>query len=62
MDLYKYISNDTFRKVRKDDDTLGEELHFELDANGKVVRLLISRPLKSQFKVERSKKNFVFGF
>ena len=39
MTLFKYISNDTFRRVRKDDDSLGEELRFERDANGKVVRM-----------------------
>jgi CubicO group peptidase (beta-lactamase class C family) len=40
MQLYKYISKDTFRKVRKDDESLGEELRFERDANGKVVRMI----------------------
>ncbi len=39
MQLFKYISNDTFRRVRKDDDSLGEELRFERDASGKVVRM-----------------------
>ncbi len=39
MSLYKYISNDTFRRVRKDDDNLGEELRFERDANGKVIKM-----------------------
>jgi len=39
MSLYKYISNDTFRRVRKDDDSLGEELRFERDANGKVIKM-----------------------
>ena len=33
---YKYISKDIFRKIRKDDNTLGEELIFERDENGKV--------------------------
>ncbi len=33
---YKYISKDIFRKIRQDDNTLGEELIFERDENGKV--------------------------
>ena len=33
---YKYIKKDTFRKIRKDDKTLGEELIFERDENGKI--------------------------
>ena len=39
MILFKYVSNDTFRRVRKDDDSLAEELRFERDANGKVIRM-----------------------
>ncbi len=39
MRLFKYISDDTFRRVRKDDESLGEELRFERDAGGKVVRM-----------------------
>lgn len=41
MDLFKYVSNDTFRRVRKDDGSLDDELRFERDANGKVVRIVI---------------------
>jgi len=33
---YKYIKKDTFRKIRKDDKTLGEELIFERNENGKI--------------------------
>ena len=33
---YKYIKKDTFRRIRPDDKTLGEELIFERDENGKV--------------------------
>jgi len=40
MQLFKYVGKDNFRRVRKDDNTLGEELRFERDSNGKVVRLL----------------------
>ncbi len=36
---YKYIKKDTFRKVRSDDETPGEELTFERDENGKVKNL-----------------------
>jgi hypothetical protein len=50
MELYKYISTDTFRRVRKDDDSLGEELRFERDGNGKVVRLLISNNFENKLK------------
>jgi CubicO group peptidase (beta-lactamase class C family) len=38
MTFYKHIEGDTFRRVRKND-ALGEELVFERDANGKVVKL-----------------------
>jgi CubicO group peptidase (beta-lactamase class C family) len=40
IELFKYIGKDTFRRVRKDDEGLGEELRFERDANGKVIRML----------------------
>jgi CubicO group peptidase (beta-lactamase class C family) len=33
---YKYISKDTFRRIRPDDNTLGEELKFERDGNGNI--------------------------
>ncbi|MFI5152510.1 MAG: serine hydrolase [Chitinophagales bacterium] len=36
--LYKHISGDVFRRVRKDD-TLGEELRFEKDQQGKTIRM-----------------------
>jgi len=36
--FYKHISGDVFRRVRKDD-TLGEELRFEKDQQGKVIRM-----------------------
>jgi len=38
MSLLKHISSDTFRRIRSDD-TLGEEIRFERDSNGKVVRV-----------------------
>ena len=50
MQLYKYISNDTFRRVRKDDDSLGEELKFERDASGKVVRMLHNYNFENKLK------------
>ena len=34
----KHVEGNTFRRIR-DDDTLGEEIVFELDANGDVVRM-----------------------
>ena len=33
---YKYIKKDTFRRIRKDDQALGEELIFERDETGKI--------------------------
>jgi CubicO group peptidase (beta-lactamase class C family) len=36
---YKYIKKDTFRKIREDDKTLGEELVFERDENGKIKNI-----------------------
>ena len=37
MSLYKHIKDDTFRRIRSDD-TLGEEMIFERDESGKVIR------------------------
>jgi len=37
MTLFKQVSGDVFRRVRSDD-TLGEELRFERDASGRVIR------------------------
>ncbi len=39
MQLFKYVDTNSFRRMRKDEDILGEELRFERDANGKVLRL-----------------------
>jgi len=36
---YLYIKKDTFRRIRADDKTLGEELIFERDKNGKIKSL-----------------------
>ena len=38
MTLFKPVGKDIFRRVRSDD-TLGEELRFERDASGKVLRM-----------------------
>ncbi|GAG01267.1 unnamed protein product, partial [marine sediment metagenome] len=38
LTLLKHIEGDTFRRLRKDE-TLGEEVKFERDKNGKVVRM-----------------------
>jgi hypothetical protein len=38
LTLLKHIEGDTFRRLRKDE-TLGEEVVFERDKTGKVVRL-----------------------
>jgi CubicO group peptidase (beta-lactamase class C family) len=37
---YKYIRKDHFRRVRPDDQTLGEELMFERDEKGRIKRFL----------------------
>lgn len=39
MTFYKHIEDDTFRRVR-DDDELGETLTFERDKNGKIVHYI----------------------
>ena len=38
LTLLKHIRGDTFRRIRKDK-TLGEEVIFERDESGKVVRM-----------------------
>ena len=38
MTLLKHIEGDTFRRLRKDE-TLGEEVVFERDETGKVIRM-----------------------
>lgn len=35
---YRYVAGNTFRRIRKDD-TLGEELRFDMGANGRAVRV-----------------------
>jgi CubicO group peptidase (beta-lactamase class C family) len=50
MQLFKYMGNDSFRRIRKDEDMLGEELRFERDARGKVVRLLQHDNFKEKLK------------
>ncbi len=40
LTFYKHIEDDTFRRIRKNDE-LGEELVFERDENGKVFRYKI---------------------
>ena len=37
MTFYKHMANDTFRRIR-DDDELGETLVFERDKNGKIIQ------------------------
>lgn len=39
LTLFKHIEGDTFRRIR-DDETLGEELVFERDKSGKVIRFV----------------------
>ncbi len=36
---YQYVKKDTFRRIRTDDKTLGEELIFERDKNGQIKSL-----------------------
>jgi CubicO group peptidase (beta-lactamase class C family) len=50
MQLFKYMGGDSFRRIRKDEDMLGEELRFERDASGKVVRLLQHDNFKVKLK------------
>jgi len=50
MQQYKYTGKDTFRRIRKDDGSLGEELRFERDINGKVVRLINNSNFENKLK------------
>jgi len=50
MQQYKYVAKDTFRRLRKDDGSLGEELRFERDANGKVVRIINNNNFQNRLK------------
>jgi len=50
MQQYKYTGKDTFRRVRKDDESLGEELRFERDAGGKVVRMISNNNFENKLK------------
>ncbi len=50
MQLFKYIGGDSFRRIRKDEDMLGEELRFERDAGGKVIRLIQHDNFKDKLK------------
>jgi hypothetical protein len=38
MALIQHVSGDTFRRIR-DDKTLGEEITFERDKSGKVIKM-----------------------
>jgi hypothetical protein len=50
MQQFKYTGKDTFRRVRKDDGSLGEELRFERDASGKVVRMINNNNFENRLK------------
>ncbi len=50
MLLFKFVSHDTFRRLRKDDDSLGEELRFERDSSSKVIRLIRHDNFKTKMK------------
>jgi len=50
MQQFKYTGKDTFRRVRKDDGSLGEELRFERDASGKVIRLINNNNFENKLK------------
>jgi CubicO group peptidase (beta-lactamase class C family) len=50
MQLFKYISKDVFRRIRRDDGSLAEELRFERDASGKVVRILHNNNFEPKLK------------
>jgi hypothetical protein len=44
------MGGDNFRRIRKDEDMLGEELRFERDARGKVTRLIQHDNFKVKLK------------
>lgn len=50
MQQYKYIGKDTFRRLRKDDGSLGEELRFERDSNGKIIRVIHNNNFENKLK------------
>jgi CubicO group peptidase (beta-lactamase class C family) len=50
MQLFKHMGGDNFRRIRKDEDMLGEELRFERDAGGKVTRLIQHDNFKVKLK------------
>jgi len=39
MEFFRYIDKDRFRRIRPDDGSLGEELFFERDNTGKVIKM-----------------------
>jgi CubicO group peptidase (beta-lactamase class C family) len=42
LGVFQYIQGDTFRRVRPDDGSLGEELRFEKNQNGEVTRMWLN--------------------
>jgi len=50
LQLYKYTGHDIFWRVRKDDGSLGEELRFERDSTGKVVRMIHNYNFENKLK------------
>jgi hypothetical protein len=50
MQQFKYTGKDTFRRVRRDDGSLGEELRFERDASGKVIRMINNNNYENRLK------------
>jgi hypothetical protein len=40
IDRLRKTGEHTFRRVRKEDDSLGEELAFEIGADGKATRFI----------------------
>ena len=50
MQLFFYFGHDSFRRVRDYDESLGEELRFERDAAGKVVKMWRNNNFENKIK------------
>ena len=42
ISVFQYIQGDSFRRVRPDDNSLGEELRFEKNQNGEITRMWLN--------------------
>ena len=50
FNLFKHIQGDTFRRIRPDDGSLGEELKFEKNQNGEIERMWWSSNYRNKIR------------